>query len=212
MYQENQALRKDRDEILCNSKIKVQEAEEAKNRSLVRLKEFEALVQTNVNDSDYIHKSLIEAQRNLVVLKVNEEILTRRYVVAQESEERMSKEIHRLNSDLINLDKVARSTILRLKKSKNEALSRTEKLEKELLESIPKTDYLRQEHKLKLFISKCKILMEREKAWIEFKNRREIDLFKEQEASKKLNQVEMELFEQKSLVIFYLFRLIKRND
>ena len=78
----------------------------------------------------------------------------------------------------------------------------------DVLDSVPVNDYIRLEHRLNLSLSKNKILMEREKSWTEFKNRREIDLFKEQETNDKLRALESEVCENRASVLHY-YQLIR---
>jgi hypothetical protein len=103
LYIENQSLKKERDESLSKSLENIQKAEEERNKAVNRLKEYELLQNQSYTSADDIKKALIEAQRNLVVFKVNEEVLTRRYVAASESEKRLLKQVEQLKVGTIYL-------------------------------------------------------------------------------------------------------------
>jgi len=87
-----------------------------------------------------------------------------------------------------------------MKISRDNAREKANDLQNELADSVPFSDYMNLEHKLNLYIAKSKILMEREKSWIEFKDRREIEQFKEGESAKKVRELEIELQESKGLI------------
>lgn len=101
IYQENWELKQQRDSVVAQSEIDVRKAQEEKSRAVTRLKEFEALVNERYTSSEGTQKALVDAQRNLVVLKVNEETLTRRYVTACESEVSLQKEVTKLKVTMI---------------------------------------------------------------------------------------------------------------
>ncbi len=80
-------------EISCQN---ISKAEEERQKAVIKLEELEKYLGLNSSSSDDIKKALIEAQRKLVVFKVNEEALTRRYVAAAESEQSLIKEVQKL--------------------------------------------------------------------------------------------------------------------
>jgi hypothetical protein len=188
MYQENVILKKQCEDAKTEAQLSVQKAMEEKSKAVARLKEFEAFVDKKYQTSEDSQRALIEAQRQLVVLKVNEETLTRRYVAAAEGEKQLQKEVHKLKSDIAHLDTIARSTIARLRKSKNENQERVSALQEELASSVPLNDFIRLEHKLNLYIAKNQILMEKQASVTEFKNRHEALQAKEEEANRKAIQ------------------------
>jgi hypothetical protein len=105
IYIENQSLKSERDEAKATAKRVVDKAEDEKTRATTRLREFEKMVSTEYDSQDQVKRALTEAQRNLVVLKVNEETLTRRYVAAVDGENSLHKENHKLK--VISLASVA---------------------------------------------------------------------------------------------------------
>lgn len=105
------------------------------------MEELERAISVRSSSSEDVRDALIEAQRKIIVLKVNEEALTRRYVAASESEQVLNKEIQKLKvpvifiiikNELSSLDRVARSTIIRLQKSKAEYREKIATLQSEL--------------------------------------------------------------------------------
>ena len=99
-----------------------------------------------------------------------------------------------------NLDKVAKTTISRLQKSKLEAQERVSALQEELQNSIPLSDFMRQEHKLNLYIAKSKILMDRERSWVEFKNRQDLDASRVDTLVKKAQDLELVCIERQATI------------
>lgn len=108
--------------------------------------------------------------------------------------------LKRVQTDLQNLDKVAKSTISRLQKSKLEAVERTLTLQDELQNSLPLSDFIRQEHKLNLYIAKSKILMDRERSWVEFKNRQDVETSRSDALGKQARDFELKLLESQATV------------
>ena len=96
LYTENQGLKKERYEATASALRAVEKAEDGKLRATTRLCEFEKMVSVTYDSQDDVKKALTEAQRNLVVLKVNEETLTRRYVAAVDGENSLNKQVHKL--------------------------------------------------------------------------------------------------------------------
>ena len=191
IYQENVSLKKQCENAKTEAQSSVQKAMEEKSKAVTRLREFEALVEKKYQSSEESQRALIEVQRQLVVLKVNEETLTRRYVAAAEGENQLQKEVHKLKSDIANLDTIARSTISRLGKSKKEIQEKVDVLQEELASSVPLSDFVRMEHKLNLYIAKNQILMEKQTSVTDFKNRQEALQVKEQEADRRAIQAEL---------------------
>lgn len=96
LYTENQGLKKERDEAVTSAARSVEKADDEKVRATTKLREFERMVSVAYESQDDVKRALIEAQRNLVVLKVNEETLTRRYVAAVDGENALTKQVHKL--------------------------------------------------------------------------------------------------------------------
>lgn len=67
-------------------------------------------------------------------------------------------------------------------------------------ESVPLNDHIRLEHRLNLALAKNKILLEREKSWIELKNQKDIELNKFREIEEKSHEMEVKLMEAQSQV------------
>jgi uncharacterized protein (DUF2336 family) len=63
---------------------------------VIKVEELERAIIARSSSSEDIRDALVEAQRKIIVLKVNEEALTRRYVAASESEQALNKEIQKL--------------------------------------------------------------------------------------------------------------------
>lgn len=60
-------------------------------------------------------------------------------------------------------------------------------------ESVPLNDYIRLEHRLSLALAKNKILLEREKNWIQLKNQKDVELYRSRDMEVKANEMEVQL-------------------
>jgi hypothetical protein len=63
---------------------------------VIKVEELERAIFARSSSSEDVRDALVEAQRKIIVLKVNEEALTRRYIAASESEKALCKEIQKL--------------------------------------------------------------------------------------------------------------------
>ena len=69
------------------------------------------------------------------------------------------------------------------------------------LESVPVNDHIRLEHRLNCTLAKNKILLEREKSWIQLKNHRDMEISKSKSIEEKAYEFEVKLSESLAIVL-----------
>ncbi|KAJ3083752.1 hypothetical protein HK102_000920, partial [Quaeritorhiza haematococci] len=164
--------------------------------------EFERTLQTLMRgDHDEIQTALVEAQRSLVVLKVNEEKLVRRYMAASDTEAMLRKENERIKAELVSLDEAARSNIGRLVRYKKNAQKKIDHLLKMAHESVPAKQHSEVENKLLYYIAKTRILLEREQEWISRREEQDAIASEARELQCKVDQLQIELLEAKKTAV-----------
>jgi hypothetical protein len=96
LFKQNKELKKEAEESKETAQNKISKAEEERQKAVIKAEELERAISARSSSTDDIRDILVEAQRKIIVLKVNEEALTRRYVAANESEKALNKEIQKL--------------------------------------------------------------------------------------------------------------------
>jgi hypothetical protein len=150
-------------------------------------KEYQNIIVTLERGMDEVQRGYINSQRAVITLKTNEFNLVRRHSAMLEVETHLRKENSTLKADLRDLDKTARETISRLLRAKNEALFKVDNLLKKLdgkpkqmqkvlfplplltsflVESVPASQVAQIDNRLQSFISKTRVLLQREQEWI----------------------------------------------
>lgn len=94
IFLQNKEFKRLAEEYKEDAKNKISKAEEERQRAVIKAEELQKVISSST--SEYTQNALVDAQRKIIVLKVNEEALTRRYVAASESETILSKEIQKL--------------------------------------------------------------------------------------------------------------------
>ncbi|KAJ3186375.1 hypothetical protein HDU85_007815 [Gaertneriomyces sp. JEL0708] len=112
--------------------------------------------------SQDIVNALIDCQRRVTVLKVDEKTLGRQIYALQDSENMLRKENTRLAAEVLSLDRLARQTLSRLSIAKGEAVARCERIQLEFSESVPIGQHIQLSNKLNLHVSHVRQLLERE--------------------------------------------------
>ncbi|KNC97427.1 uncharacterized protein SPPG_09464 [Spizellomyces punctatus DAOM BR117] len=198
LYRDYQNLKQENAEKAAALEANLRDADAAREAAQTRTEELETLVVIlSAGSDELIKSSLIEVQRKLMVLKINEKALTRRYLALQEVESGLRTENERLKNDLLLLDKASRQRIGYLAASKREAKSKVQRLLSELSESVPRSEHTQLENRLNLYVAKSRQLLEKEQHWIGERIRCEEDVQRAQTLQSKMHVVELELTEAK---------------
>ncbi|KAJ3018475.1 UNVERIFIED_CONTAM: hypothetical protein HDU68_011137 [Siphonaria sp. JEL0065] len=202
LYRDYHIVKKESAAEIDALKNQVKDAEIERDSQLIRVEELEKLLKAIHERTEWNHtqRSLVESQRSVAVLRVNEINLKRKYLAVADLEMNIRKENTKLKTDLMALDRVARETISRLQISKAEALRRVEALMASLEDSVPKSDFSLLQNKLDLYVSKTKLLLDREQTWIADREQRESDAGKLAVAEDRIKGLEIDLYEAQKLV------------
>lgn len=191
---------------------KIEKLESSKNCAEIKSSRLESLVSTLSEDSNVISKELIETQRKMVILEVNEQALFRRYNASLQVEQVYQKEISRLKDDLQSLQNNAGMKINRLSQFLSESKTLNSQLQERLSESVSSVEFNNLENKLNMYISKTKILLEKERDWIVKKTQRDADQVSVLEQANKIHDLTLQLEEHKSLVSNFKQLLAQKNE
>ncbi|KAJ3204190.1 hypothetical protein HDU67_009732 [Dinochytrium kinnereticum] len=186
---------------------KIEEAEEAlrlsnlaRDAAEIKVKEMDKAMETLDNSThDVVRRELIESQRRVTVLKVNELNLKRRYSALAEVEKHLRKENTKIKEDVQCLDNAARQTIGRLLRSKKELSQHLENVQKHLKASVPQADFNTVQSRLDLYQAKTRLLLDRERAWIEARERTEDEARDLEHFRRKVERLELELEEAQGM-------------
>ncbi|KAJ3344968.1 hypothetical protein HDU83_004566 [Entophlyctis luteolus] len=197
LYRDYHQSKKSAAEEIKKLKQDLDEAVSETEASKIRISELETLVSAIHERSDFnkTQKALIDSQRAVTVLKVNEMNLKRKYMAATDVEQNVRKENMKLKSDLIAVDRVARETISRILQGKTDESHRVETLENLLRETVPKSDFKVLQNQLELYVSKTKVLLEREINWISERDHHETESKNLVLAKQRIEDLELELHE-----------------
>ncbi|KAJ3000585.1 hypothetical protein HDV02_004880 [Globomyces sp. JEL0801] len=134
----------------------------------VTVKTLEKTIEQLKLNPDEIQGQLVQAQRKLIVLKVNEVSLNRLQAATCSNEKMLINENKKLRQTLDELDKTSALAITRMYRDKRQAMEKIESLFSTLENSIPLTNYKSLQDKLDIVISKNKNLLDREQDLIQF--------------------------------------------
>ncbi|KAI9202124.1 uncharacterized protein BJ171DRAFT_515759 [Polychytrium aggregatum] len=176
-------------------KEKLQGSETEQECLSLKLREMDRLVDSLSKDPESVRADLIEAQRKVSVLSVNEHNLKRRYSAMLEVESILRKESSSLKNEIFRLEKVSRETIMRLYQSKKELQAQAQHLEKELADSVRLSDFLQLQNTMELYKTKTKLLLDKERDWITDRDRRESDSRKVSHQREQIEQLKQKLAE-----------------
>ncbi|KAJ3415066.1 hypothetical protein HDV05_005592 [Chytridiales sp. JEL 0842] len=196
LYRDYQTFRKDTEEQISKLKDAKNEETAEKEKAEIRVVELERLVQHLKEEGDaQLRDTLVNTQRTVTLLKVNEVSLRRKYTSLAEVENLTRKENSKLKMDLISLDKVARETIGRLTRSKRELASRVDNLQYLLSQSVPSAELSAVRNSLELYTAKSRLLIERENQWIADRTRRDVDREELLESRERIQALQLKLYE-----------------
>ena len=142
-----------------------------------------------------LQKRYIEQQRKLIVFEVNQMNLNRRIVALETCESNLKKELAIMRNNVQDIDQSARQTISRLYSYKKEASNLANDMGEKYLQSVPVKSYKAIENKLEMYISKTKLLMERERNQIDIHSENENYRLKAESLSDAVNVLESKLLE-----------------
>ncbi|KAJ3333648.1 hypothetical protein HDU76_005628 [Blyttiomyces sp. JEL0837] len=202
LYRDFQNFKKEAAEAAERAKKELQEAKQERDAAIFKAEEMDKLANKLAGDPDEgsLRKALVDSQRTVTILRVNEAALRRRYLAIADVEAICRKENGKLKMDLLQHDRVARETIGRLRRSKKELSLRCDGLQKSLADSVPICEYNAVRNNLNLFKAKTKLLLEREQEWINNKMQAETDSRDLISARKKIESLEEELAETKEFL------------
>ena len=97
LYKDHQNMKKQAEQEIKRIKDEAADAFAAKEAAEIRADEMDKAVKALSNrSSDEVRRSLVESQRNVTVLRVNETTLRRRHMAVSDSEARCLKEVAKL--------------------------------------------------------------------------------------------------------------------
>ncbi|KAJ3177182.1 hypothetical protein HK101_010313, partial [Irineochytrium annulatum] len=176
LYKDYQNLKNQATSELTEAKEALRAMTLLKDSQDLKCDELEALIKMIQNaEQDTLKRALIESQRAAIVLRVNELNLKRRHMAMADTEKYLRKENGRLKEEVSDMDRSTYQAVEFLKATKEELSARLEKLQSMLAQSVPKADYTAQENKLCFYLAKTKLLLQREREWIEDKTRTETE-------------------------------------
>ncbi|NP_001161739.1 centrosomal protein of 290 kDa [Danio rerio] len=140
LYKEHQSEReswqKERDSF-AELKSKLEEQREV---DAVKIKEYNHLLETLEKDPSEIRREMAETGRKIVVLRVNEKCLTRRYTTLLELEQHLRKENAKLKEDFTQMQAAVTERIGYLQRFKEMAAFKMASLQKSLDVSVPASE------------------------------------------------------------------------
>ncbi|XP_039618116.1 centrosomal protein of 290 kDa-like [Polypterus senegalus] len=118
----------------CELQDKLQEQ---KAHDAIKIAEFNHWVNILQMDSEEIRRQVAEAARKMIVLKVNEKTLTRRYTIELEMEQHLRKENSKLKNEITAMESAVTKKIGYLQRYKDMAAFKIASLQKALDGSVP---------------------------------------------------------------------------
>lgn len=176
-----------------------QEVEQLKDKvesGNIKSQRLELIIASMNYDSESLQSKLVESERMLVVLEVNEHALLRRYAASHQVETQYRNETLRLKKDLSDLEKTAKTTISRLNRYRKESLERATIAEEKLAESVSLVEHKVLENKLCMYISKAKILQERERDSIERNQKHQVEVASVASMQEKIQELQIAMSEK----------------
>ncbi|KAI9004263.1 hypothetical protein BC832DRAFT_592949 [Gaertneriomyces semiglobifer] len=163
LYREHQKTCAQHEVTVAGLTSRLSDTISARDIAELKVNELVELVRViESTSSQDVLNALIDAQRRVTVLKVDEKTLWRQIYALQDSENILRKENTRLAAEVLSLDKLARQTLSRLSIAKGEAVARCERIQLEFSESVPIGQHIQLSNKLNLHVSHVKQLLERE--------------------------------------------------
>jgi hypothetical protein len=198
LYLDHTKARKSHEIEVQEIKTKLETSESLRAVTETKVQRLEGLLSTLNDGPESICQNLIDSQRRLVVLEVNEQALLRRYTASMQVEQVYQKEVARLKDEVQSLESSARTVIERLMRYKKEAKLTIAELHEQLSESVSRVEYGLLENKLNMYISKTKLLIERERDWIEQKIARDVERSTVNSQAEEIQKLTLNIAEYKS--------------
>ncbi|XP_051548638.1 centrosomal protein of 290 kDa isoform X2 [Myxocyprinus asiaticus] len=133
---ERESWQKERDSF-AELKSKLEEQREV---DAVKIKEYNHCIEALEKDPSEIRQELSEMARKMMVLRVNEKCLTRRYTTLLELEQHLRKENDKLKDDLTQMEAAVTERIGYLQRFKEMAAFKMAALQKSLDNSVPASE------------------------------------------------------------------------
>ncbi|XP_053742818.1 centrosomal protein of 290 kDa isoform X6 [Synchiropus splendidus] len=140
--------------------------EEQQQMDVVKIHEFNELLDTLQRDPEEIRRHLSEAIRKLTVLKVNEKKLTRRYTTLLEQQELLRKENDKLKDESTQMQTTVTKRIGYLQRCKEMSAYKIEALQKALDDSVPSSDMEKANKQYTALTVKYRDLLQRDSHFI----------------------------------------------
>ncbi|XP_005096015.2 centrosomal protein of 290 kDa [Aplysia californica] len=140
LYQEYLKDKKEWQEEMEKKAKQLTELSGQKQEDLVRIQEFDRLVETLAQDDVEVRRRLSEMTRRITVLRVNEKALTRRHTTMEEIESHLRKENTRLRTEMNHMEMAVTERIGYLQRYKDMSAFKIAALQKALEDSVPASD------------------------------------------------------------------------
>ncbi|XP_070190390.1 centrosomal protein of 290 kDa-like [Littorina saxatilis] len=118
----------------------LREIQGSREEDLVKIAEFDRLVDTLSHDDVEVRRRLSEMTRRMTVLRVNEKALIRRYTTMEEMEDTLRKENNRLRNEMNQLESAISERMGYLQRYKDMASFKIAGLQRAVEESVPQAD------------------------------------------------------------------------
>ncbi|GFO27236.1 centrosomal protein of 290 kda-like, partial [Plakobranchus ocellatus] len=140
LYQEYLDAKKEWQENMEKNNKQLQDLQGQKEEDIVRIQEFDRLVETLSHDDVEVRRRLSEMTRRLTVLRVNEKALTRRHHTMEEVENQLRKEVNRARNEMNQMETAVSERMGYLQRYKDMAAFKMAALQKALEDSVPASD------------------------------------------------------------------------
>ncbi|KAI8905079.1 hypothetical protein EDD86DRAFT_212204 [Gorgonomyces haynaldii] len=193
LYLDHSKIKKEKLEQEKQFEKKIKSLEDNIGALSTKNNRLEKLIQDLSLNPDQMRQELIQVERRLVVLEVNEQALMRRYQASLQVESLRNKENEQLRHSLQTLEHRARATIMKLNTFRNESKDMIRVLQDKLEQSVSQSEYVILENKLKMYISKTKVLIEKERDWIDQRVTHELEEIQKEDLQDKVHRQAFEI-------------------
>ncbi|KAI8847902.1 hypothetical protein BC829DRAFT_418070 [Chytridium lagenaria] len=179
LYKEYQMHKKESAEKIQESEEALRAANLSREAAEIKANDLDKVISTLKDGThDTIKRELIESQRRVTVLKVNEMNLKRRYSSLADVEKNLRKENVKLHEDVLCLDNAARQTIGRFC------------AESGLQHGSEPSGFMQ---------AKTRLFLDKERSWIEDRERNEGEARELIQLRRKVEQLESDIYEAHEL-------------
>ncbi|XP_059169831.1 centrosomal protein of 290 kDa-like [Physella acuta] len=137
LYKEHLEKKKVWEEDVEKHSKKLKELQGQREEDMVKIQEFDRLVETLATDDVEVRRRLSEMTRRITVLRVNEKALTRRYTTMEEIEASLRREVNRQRNEMGQMEAAVSERIGYLQRYKDMAAFKIAALQKALDDSVP---------------------------------------------------------------------------